>query len=366
MKAHQHNAYCGDEFCFHGAYTLKAEAVKKEKATPGAFIKRLNYPPYSISDQRYAVLTKATGPQATGKKNPLFSRRQKRKFRQRARQAVRGFFGFRKPIRFASGPEKKQPRAVHSSSSGVRDDVIDAIAPLYKISRSKAAQMVPAAQGGDTFDSLFRRVMAKARRNPDLTASEKRALEFYRNFHGHDPDKVIKREATIIESGDFAKLGEFLGYDLLAFNCASMHRLTRTWPFKDRVTGYRAPNVLTEGSGIKLCGANIEEVKPGELVCHQLLIIGGRQDLEWALTPEFGIESTTQFVDLGPIKNIWYFATKKQDNHEGRWYHHTFGEEEKSAEDRNAAMPYLMYDRKGKKQFIVGGNYSIPMEGIRN
>lgn len=64
---HRHNAKCGDQFCFHGAFNEKADAVKKEKSTPGSFVRPANFPPYSISDRRYIVLTPR---QKSKKQNP--------------------------------------------------------------------------------------------------------------------------------------------------------------------------------------------------------------------------------------------------------------------------------------------------------
>lgn len=207
--------------------------------------------------------------------------------------------------------------------------------------------MVPQPVAGEDEVSLFRRAIKK---NPEETLSEKKALQFFREFHGHDPDRVIRMEATIIEDGYYAKLGNLWGYDMEQFPIAGFNEVR--------------PNLLAEGSGIKLCGGNIEQTESG-LVAHQLFVFAGNQDLEWALKDVFGIASQAQFVDLGPIKNIWYVARKKQDNFKTRYYHHTFGEEENGAA-RRAARPFLMYDRAHKKQFIVGGNYTIPLEGISN
>ena len=46
---------CGDQVCFHGAFRNKADAVKKEQATPGAFIRGV---PFAVGDYRYLVMTR--------------------------------------------------------------------------------------------------------------------------------------------------------------------------------------------------------------------------------------------------------------------------------------------------------------------
>lgn len=283
------------------------------------------------------------------RKNPLFTRRQKRKMRQKVRGAVRRGILRAFGVEEVRMPGERGRRVLTPrKTNGVRGDVISALEG-QGFSRKRAEHMTPAAAPGEGFTSLFKRALT--RRNPEMSQSEKDALKFFRGFHGHDPDRVIQMEATIVEAGDYAKVGDFWGYDLAQFPVQ---------PF-----GEVRPNILAEGSGIKLCGGNIEEID-GRPVAHQLFVLGGNQDLEWALRGIFGVTSGAQFLDLGEIKNIWYIAKKKADGFKRLYYHHTFGEEEKSPAARRQARPILMYDRVHKKQFIVGGSYDIPLEGIRN
>src|SRR5579864_433255 len=178
-KPHKHNAGCDDHFCFHGAFRLKSDAVKKEQSTPGAFIKSLNYPPYSISDQRYAVLTRRKAnpempgppahmklgrhdlrrynqarewmedhrqeypsaqalaqeaaakyglqvkdllPAAKAAKNPFFTRRQKRKMKQATRHALRSgvlrLFGIKqRKFKFGTRKSRAAQPSTHRRSS---------------------------------------------------------------------------------------------------------------------------------------------------------------------------------------------------------------------------------------------------------
>jgi hypothetical protein len=408
-KLHRHNAGCGDLLCFHGAYREKKDAVRKEGTTPGAFVKML---PYS-SGFRYAVLTrrKTTRNPADdavklsraqlrkrnmafdwmaahdqdyssaqmlaqaastkygfpvsgliraarqlipqGRKNPLFTRGEKRKLRKKIKHAVKAaarrglfrLFGIKKKTQARPAPHAHRGTG---RSSAVRDDVISALIN-QGYSRKDAARMVPQAAAGEDFTSLFKRSM---KRNPDLSP-EQRAIKFFRGFNGADPTRVIRMENTIVESGDYAVLGKLFGYDMSAFP---------THPF-----GEVLPNLqVKDDAGIMLCGANIKKDADGRLCAHQAVILGGNQNLEPFLESIFGITSKAQFLDLGELKNIWYVARKKQDNFKLMHYHHTFGEEEQTPAAKRAARPYLMYDRVHQKQFIVGGNYSIPFEGIRN
>lgn len=317
------------------------------------------------------------------KDNPLFTRHQKRKMKQAvkhgARSVVMRLFGLKqKKIKFGTKTRKTQPVSHRSSApaSGVRSDVVSALTN-QGYSRKAAESMVPAAQGGDTFDSLFRRAMA--RRNPELSAKDRenfrKAVEFFKGFHGSDPKRVIRKEATIIESGDYSMIGKLVGYDLSEFPIESFAKVQPNMRVKDHL-------IEDKKDPIMLCGGTLERVlveeldyippwvKPDKdgkvLVAHQLMVSGGNQDLEPVLESHFGITSTADLLILGELTNIWYLAKKKQDDYQLTNYHHTFGEEEETLALKRAARPWLMYDRVHKKQFIVGGNYSIALEGIRN
>lgn len=282
------------------------------------------------------------------KKNPLFTRGERRKLRKRLRHSVKGAArrGIFRLFGVGGGSSRSSSsrsggKSTPGKSSGTRDDVISALTN-QGFSRTEAARMTPQPSAGEDFTSLFRRAI---RRNPSLTESERRALTAFRDFHGKDPDKVIRMENTVIESGNYFLVGEFFGYDLTAFPIERFSQVK--------------PNVFAEGAGIKLCAGKIEEQDRSKMVAHQLFLMGGNQDLEFALKDKFGITSGAQLLDLGEIKNIWYKARKKQDSFQLYHYHHTFGEE-------GGSRPYLMYDRVHKKQFIIGGDYSVPLEGIRN
>lgn len=55
---------CGDLFCFHGSFNEKADAVRKEQSTPGAFIK------FAATRRgfRYLVLTRKARKQQLAKR----------------------------------------------------------------------------------------------------------------------------------------------------------------------------------------------------------------------------------------------------------------------------------------------------------
>jgi hypothetical protein len=322
-------------------------------------------------------------------KNPLFPRRTKRKIRQGARHLIRTgvmkMFGMKpRSIRFASGPEKKPVASAHRSTqlSSISSQAHDELMETLKgqgYSKSTAEGLIKKhARAGDSAEMIFDRIFKK---NPEEVAgirlqlapadrrSFNRAAEFFRGFHGSDPKRVIRHQATIIESGDYSLLGRLYGYDL---SDRDIH------PFRDVTPNFQ----VKDTNPIMLCGGTIERVPVDELrsvpswvipddqgkvlVAHQLMVIGGDQNLEPVLESQFGVTSTADLVILGEISNIWYIAKKSQNRYKVTHYHHTFGEEEETPSQKREARPWLMYDRRHQKQFIVGGAYSVPVEGIRN
>ncbi|HLW53235.1 MAG TPA: RuvA C-terminal domain-containing protein [Candidatus Angelobacter sp.] len=108
---------------------------------------------------------------ATAVNNPLFTRSEKRRGREKARKVIKSaarrglskMFGIPLSPGLGGGTRHTaRGRRSSTSSAGVRGDVLSALRNLgYK--QSDAEKMVPAASSGEGFDSLFRRSVA---RNP--------------------------------------------------------------------------------------------------------------------------------------------------------------------------------------------------------
>lgn len=149
----------GALFNFHGAFKDKAKAMAKEKQVGGFIRPRL----VGHGDYRYIVMTK--------KENPLFTRSEKRRVRKKvahkiksaARRGFASLFGIE--LSPGLGGTSSRRRAHRSSLApaspdSVRADVISALTNQgYK--RGMAQQMVPLQRPGESFESLFRRAVAK-------------------------------------------------------------------------------------------------------------------------------------------------------------------------------------------------------------
>lgn len=113
-----------------------------------------------------------------------------------------------------------------------------------------------------------------------------------------------------------------------------------------------------------------EEKKPW-LVCDprgkQLMVIGGDQYLSDADLVAMGLSEVDidrTMICVGEINAIAYFADKHhlegpKYQSKGTVYMHEAGEE-------GGLLPYLVYDRRNRKMFIVGGSYTITEEGLRD
>lgn len=306
---HKHNARCGEKVCFHGAFRKKAEAVEKEKKTPKAFVKSLRY---GSGDYRYAVMTPRENPPKKRKKrktNPILTREEKRKIKRKIKRAVKGTV--RRGVRSLLGLNKPKQKPN----------------PRKRVTR---------------------------RRNPGEDSEAESAREAFYKFHGAESTKVTQVIQELVEQGKYWLLGKLYGYDLAQFPLV-----------KDGRRDER-PNVDCINAGIQLCA---EAPENPQSKSKQLFLWKGQQDLEWALKPQFGINSNVQFVVLGVISRIWYITRKSFDNFELVTYIHNFGErivDGRRTIDPNLEKPMLMYDRLNKQHWIVGGDYKISPKGIEN
>jgi hypothetical protein len=307
---------------------------------------------------------------AASRKNPLFTRGEKRRMRKKIKHAVKG--AARRGIMklFGAGKHKQQPararhRGTSRAASGVRADVISALVN-QGYSRAAAASMTPQASVGDSFDSLFRRAMKRnpkkkphhrgrggtrrksRKRNPEQSgqSEDRQAIKAFRGFHGADPEKVTAVLEEMVTQGKFWLVGRLFGYDLHQF---PLHR--------DEHNRNRRPNVDCWNQSVMLCADPPRSTK--DKLGRQLFLFGGNQDMEPALKQHFDIGSNVQLVVLGVIGRIWYVTRKSMHNFELESYVHRFGEE-------GGEKPLLLYDRLNKKQWIVGGDYTITERGIEN
>jgi hypothetical protein len=129
--------------------------------------------------------------------------------------------------------------------------------------------------------------------------------------------------------------------------------------------------VVLDGARVDLSGFADKKGEPAMLCGNermtQLYIEGGDQEVDLA---EFGIgEPYHDKEELGKIKKLFYFTDKSHLGDQGgeAVYHHKLGEEKKTrAGLRIVVQPTLVYDVRNKALEIIGGEYVIEPEGIRN
>jgi hypothetical protein len=102
--------------------------------------------------------------------------------------------------------------------------------------------------------------------------------------------------------------------------------------------------------------------------------VGGDQDIDW-----WNVTGASQedkyLVSVGPVYSIAYWADKHhlegpKRQALGMPYEHKFGpeddeqEEELSFDEEGEELPFLVFDRRNKKLWLVGGSYTVESEGI--
>lgn len=304
------NAGLGYGYAFSGAFSKKADAVKKEKKRKGSFIKATMYP----NGLRYAVMTPRT--------NPAKKRKKKASFAQEIAHEVHklmtnpqtnpvaelvvmganpGAAMCGKPT--GGGPCTRAPR--HRGPHLPQGATMRTAARLPKGWRGKQAKQV----------------------NPSAEALRE-------TFTGTRANKVSVMHEPHMRAGDYAKLG-----DLLAL--------------------YVKP--MTGGQVIEMKFKHGEKpmLVSGESA-RQMYFVGGQQDVQGSLVV-FGAEEINPGVyELGEVRRIDYKQRKEHvPQPELDEWKHKFGE-------NTGVLPTLLFDVFKERLLLEGGEYEIRAEGIVN
>jgi len=176
------------------------------------------------------------------------------------------------------------------------------------------------------------------KRNPEPEASEA-----FEKFHGFPP-----REEIVVDR--------------------DVHFHERLWAVGELE---KLTVIAIDGGRVDLSGFADNKGEPAMLCGNermtQLYIEGGDQEVDLA---EFEIgEPYHDKEELGKIKKLFYFTDKTHLGDQGgeAVYHHKLGEEKKTRMGlRIVVQPTLVYDVRNKALEIIGGEYVIEPEGIRN
>lgn len=97
--------------------------------------------------------------------------------------------------------------------------------------------------------------------------------------------------------------------------------------------------------------------------------LGGDQDIDWDQVAGATTEGK-YLVYVGEVQTIAYYTDKHhltgpRSQKYGTSYEHEFGEpDEDDPEQEPGELPHLVFDRRNKKLWLVGGSYTITPEGI--
>lgn len=167
---------------------------------------------------------------------------------------------------------------------------------------------------------------AARRRNSDDAAESAKAL--YEQFHGKPSTGFRTYEEPDARPTDLAHLGKLV--ELIV------------WIDEDHIAELAPKGVKVTATGE---GGNI-------------YFIGGDQTLDLASVER---EEGTQknHVLIGPVEAIAYQTSKDFHDFEPTIYEHTFGEE-------TGEQPWLCYDTRNKRLYLIGGAYRVRRPGIEN
>lgn len=161
-------------------------------------------------------------------------------------------------------------------------------------------------------------------------------------WHGRAPREIEEIEEIETYDVNLGKLADLLELNIL------------------NLDGKRVTPIGFKDCGVSLAGKD-----------NQLFFIGGDQqlsldDLKDLVLGNQEIDGSKQYIDIGDVYSIAYFADKhhlmgSKAQAKGVDYEHVFGEQTEDGQ-----LPGLVYDARNQKLLLVGGSYEIRAEGIWN
>lgn len=153
----------------------------------------------------------------------------------------------------------------------------------------------------------------------------------FERFQGRRPTDVLDVDTEVSAPPVLSKLGDLVSLTVLTLD-GSKKKIS--FSQEDRVIAAQNP------SG------------------DQIYFVGGNQDVR-PLLKDLGVDASKDLVELGQCVEIEYFTRKSLDNFQAVRYYHQFGEE-------SGVIPTLAFDQPDLRLELIGGEYYIRPEGIRN
>jgi hypothetical protein len=163
------------------------------------------------------------------------------------------------------------------------------------------------------------------------------AAELFETFHGAPSTGYTEYEIPAAHPTDLADLGRLIELSV--------------WVDEDDLQDFRP----TSGNVRVAC---VPVRVAGELIGSQIYFIGGDQAVN--LDP-LGLADPVlkDHVMIGPCQYIAYHTSKDFHDFKPVDYEHQFGEE-------TGSLPYLGYDTRNKRIYLIGGAYQVKRPGILN
>jgi len=217
--------------------------------------------------------------------------------------------------------------------------------------RSSTYQGVAITPAGDGFttsidrDSIFddvaqaRRFIRSWKKNPEGSGGAEDARELFQQFHGKASTSSRLYDLANATPADLADLG----------------RLIELVVWLDDETPYELKAPKPGAEEIRV-GCVAERKGNGQVYGTQIYFVGGDQRLPLdKLGRAEGMPR--DHVMIGPADRIAYFTSKDFHYFKPSIYEHQFGEE-------SGDQPYLGYDARNKRIYLIGGRYRVERPGI--
>lgn len=368
MTAKRKNAGAGALFNFHGSFTKKAAAVKKEQTTPGGFIR----PVYYKHGMRYAVLSAKQNPKAAVKTA-----------RKAAKKQVR-----RAPLsrRMTSTKTMKVSRAQYDRWAQIGAHVMgEHAAPRSNPKRKKPFNVYRAYVEGKFYEVQAATIaQARQRIKSQIAFSspehQKSIGKYYRPIPEFEVEQVTVRNPRSSLAGAARVHDRFIGK-----RATKVTRQKTSHPAAARARGQKLPVArMATVSYLKVRNPHLKNGlirfpsgKRPRLLAHasgrQYYLEGGNQNLQGvpgvgsnpeAVTPAMlrraGLDNYTgTLIPLGEVQELGYFERKAVEDFRPVEYYHHLGEE-------NGKRPVLVYAPKERQMHLVGGDYRTLRNGINN
>jgi hypothetical protein len=171
----------------------------------------------------------------------------------------------------------------------------------------------------------------RKKRNPDAAAD---AAELFERFHGKPSTGVKTYDVPNAAPTDLADLGKLIELSV--------------WLDEDYLID------LAPTGDMRVACVPVRQ--GGELFGSQIYFVGGDGSID--LT---GIDDGTrkEHVMIGPCKFIAYHTSKDFHDFVPSDYEHQFGED-------SGELPFLGYDTRNKRPYLIGGVYRVFRPGIVN